>query len=67
MQKKKRMQVQNSGTVAFLYTWGINRNTTIMEYGRGYVRSFAGVYLYNLFAHLPCFFRKGPFEVVLST
>lgn len=60
------MQVQNSCTVAFLYTQGINRSTTIMEYGVGCVRNFAVVYWHNFFACLPCCFKKSPFEVVLS-
>lgn len=66
MQGKKHMQVQKSGIVAFLYTRGINRNTTIMEYDVGYIRSFAVVYWYILFPCLPCSFKKGTFEVVLS-
>lgn len=50
----------------FLYRQGINRSSTIMKYGVGCVRSFAVVYWYNLFACLPCSFKKSPFEVVLS-
>lgn len=60
------MQVQKSGTAAFLYTRGIKRNTTIMEYSVGYIRSFGVVYGYIPFACLPCSFKKGTFKVVLS-
>lgn len=62
MQGKKHMEVQNSCTVVFLYTRGINRSTTIMELVWDMFEIllwFIGVF----FLHV--YHAKGSFEVVL--